>query len=422
MLFSKIKRTLLNNENASILIMTLVVSLMLVVFSAGILTLVSTDARGTLQTARLDSALNVAEAGVEEALWEFKFGGADFNSTDGWSGSDSKTKLGTLQTNNGETIGQYLTTVTDLSGDPKIEVTGYIPNQANALSQRKIKVLVNKTQDSDFNMAAFGTESVDFDKEILTDSYNSTQGDYDPAYVPDMGHIGTDSTESGAITLDKEVEIHGNVIIGPGGVPAEVISNPEELEISPIVASEAANPQPKAAPTGLPLQSDINLGKESTTTISADGQYGTISLGEESVLTIDNDAIIYVTEEFDFDKESELRVINNAKVKIYLGDVDFSLDKAVAINNESKNPAAFGVYGTSDFTGTIQIKKETEFYGVIHAPNGTIDINKEAEIYGALVAKEIVLDKESAIHYDEALLTAAGGAWSSYSVAKWQEK
>ncbi len=421
MLYSKIKCVLLHNEEASILIMTLVVSLMLVVFSAGILILVSTDARGTLQTARLDSALNVAEAGVEEALWEFKFGGADFN---GWSGDNPKTKTGLLQTNSGDTVGEYLITVTDpAENNPKIQVTGYTPGQANALAQRTIQVFVEAEKNSDFNMAAFGTESVNFDKEIKTDSYNSTNGAYGPGNKNERkGHVGTDSTEPGAITLGKENKIYGNVIIGPGGVPGEVISKPAELEIYPEKAIEETDPQPKPAPTGLTVKSDIAVGDGDTFTIYEDGEYHSVTLGKKSTLVIDaEDAIIYVKEVLNFDKESQVKIPFGKSAKIYLDDVDFILDRAVTINNESKNPAAFGIYGTPNFTRTIQIKKETEFYGVIHAPNGTIDINKEAKIYGALVAKKIVLDQKSAIHFDAALLDIPGDD-STYTMTYWQEK
>lgn len=423
MLLAKIK---LNKENGSALIMTLVVSLVLVIFSAGMLSLLSTDARGTMQTIRSNSALNTAEAGVEEALWELKFGGADFQAGEGWGGTNPKTKTSTLQTNNGDFIGEYSISVTDPAGNnPKIEVIGYVPNQANTLAKRTVKVFTKTEQKSDFSMAAFGTTNVNFDKEIITDSYNSKNGAYGPGNKEKNGGIGTDSTEAGSIKLSGEgIHIYGDAIVGPGGYPADVIDG-ETIYGNQVASPTPVNPQPKSVPTGLTVQPDITVAAGKTYTITASdeykGEYNSIKLGKSATLIINANATLYIKNILDFDKESQLKIPSGKSAQIYLGNVNFSLDKEVAINNESKDPTKFGVYGTSNFTGTIQIKKETEFYGVIHAPNGTIDINKEAKVYGALVARQVTIYKESAIHFDEALKDMGGGS-KSYAMTYWQEK
>jgi hypothetical protein len=53
------------------------------------------------------SAINIAEAGTDYALWEMNYNGGNYSSGDGWTGTDPKILTQTLQTSAGVSVGAY---------------------------------------------------------------------------------------------------------------------------------------------------------------------------------------------------------------------------------------------------------------------------------------------------------------------------
>jgi len=57
------------------------------------------------------------------------------------------------------------------------------------------------------------------------------------------------------------------------------------------------------------------------------------------------------------------------------------------------------------------------------AKNSSISFDSNADVYGAVIAKNIEMDSNACIHYDEALNSTGGGSGSaSYAVLSWIEK
>jgi cytoskeletal protein CcmA (bactofilin family) len=428
------------HQKGSVFILSLFVTLILVILTGFYLTMIVSEHRMTSRLYSSTAAINLAEAGVERAIWELNYGGADFLSSEGWSGTDPKVLTDTLQTPAGDTIGSYTVTVINYTGsNPEIEATGYAPNQTSPQGQRSVKVKLQRAAQSLFSMAAFGIEGVRLDSGCLTDSYDSSLGSYDPSTAGSNGDIGTDSITAGAIDLDGTV--NGDAVVGPDGDPSTVISGSGTITGTTSAAPSASNPSPVSPPSGLPIQSDIVMGAYASITISSSGQYAIIDLGKESVITIDSSANpdptepiqLYITDTLNFDRDSQMRIINNTTVEIYMGSGSLlEFDRGSLINNVSKNPRKLALYGTAGFDdtralaegleGAIDIDQGSEFYGTIHAPEATVDIDRNGQLYGAIVANKVEVDRDSGIHFDEALLSSGSSSSNLFTISSWQEK
>jgi len=94
------------------------------------------------------------------------------------------------------------------------------------------------------------------------------------------------------------------------------------------------------------------------------------------------------------------------------------------MNNLSQDPTKFVLFGTESFTGDIYIDQSSEFYGVIYAPNAFVELDQSNGFYGAIIAKEILFDQTTVLHYDKALedLEILPSMGALYEVKSWQVK
>ena len=145
MIYGKVVFPRNKNQKGAVLIFSLIVVSALLVLSGAYLSMIISENRLVSRSYNSTVAINLAEAGVERAIWELIHSGGDFLDSEGWSGTDSKTISDSLQTAEGNTIGEYAITVTYLSGsNPEIEATGFVPNQSSPKARRSVKVVLEK--------------------------------------------------------------------------------------------------------------------------------------------------------------------------------------------------------------------------------------------------------------------------------------
>lgn len=410
-------------ERGSALLVVLLVTTILVILNAGFLAAIFTEKLNTAKASHSSLAMQVAEAGIEFTIWELNYGGADFLAQDGWSGTTDKSKSGTLTTEDGEALGEYDVTVYDpTSATPEIEATSYVPSEASSHSSRTVRVWLEETSIPLFSMAAFGINGVGLDTGVITDSYNSTVGPYGGANIGNNGDVGTNSiaTSPAAISLGGTATIHGDASIGLSGDPNAAISG-GTITGSKLAASATYNPPSMNAPPGLPNQGSIILGSHGTAVISGDAQFSTIDIGQHSIITVDADAIIHITNTLHFDQNSQLRITNGANVSVYV-DGSMTFDQGSSINNVSQDPLKFGLIGTDSMVNQVQFDQAGAYYGTIYAPNAAVQLDRDTIVYGAVLGQSIQLDRNSTIHFDEALLDGGAGGGNDYAVSTWLEK
>ena len=111
-------------ERGSILVITILLSFMTLLLATPFLTKISGQYRITNKSFRQITAFNLAEAGVERAIWELNHG-----TIIDWEGdAESRTlMISSFQADDGTEVGDISITVLDLQGEnPVIESTGRV--------------------------------------------------------------------------------------------------------------------------------------------------------------------------------------------------------------------------------------------------------------------------------------------------------
>lgn len=117
---------------------------------------------------------------------------------------------------------------------------------------------------------------------------------------------------------------------------------------------------------------------------------------------------------------SGLKVAANSSLKIYTaGNIDLT---GQGITNVDGAPVDVQIYGTSTSTSSdqdIKIAGGAGFAGVVYAPNGSVSIVGDGSVWGSIVAEDITLTGNAKFHYDESLGRMGDG--NPFRVSKWKE-
>jgi hypothetical protein len=360
-------------------------------------------------------AESLAEAGAEEVAWEYSYGGANFQSGEGWSGSSTKTKtVASFTDTSGNTVGSYTISVANWNGSAPIATVTATLSAPGTATQATVKT--GFKTDPIFGAAIKAQEEVEFDSNAITDSYNSVNGDYGGANIYQNGDVITNSTDTPAISLDFNSWVKGDAGTGTGGtvvldsrVTGSISSSTNETFTIPTVPSYL---------TILP-----SLGDMTTNTILPGGiyHYDKINLGSAKTLTILTNTEIYLShnsgDALSMGNFSEIALAAGASLVIYTdGGVNLGFNVDINTANGTDTPLFFTINGTAT-CASVQSSSEVDFVGTINAPQADFHFGSNTLIYGAIIADEVDLDSFAAIHYDENLATSGPSlgyelAWS----------
>ena len=363
----------------------------------------------TVRSFRSLKALNLADAGVELAVWEIIHNAAQFT---GWTGGNPKSlNLTSFTDNAGGVIGDIAISLDETSSDNYlITSTGVVPFSSNVTVGKTVKVKVFPR--ALFSNGIFGYDSVTASGNGLVDSYDSSQGPYSPSTAGSNGDIGT----NGTLTVSGNAVLNSDVFIGPNGsisgnlsahVTGQTYYSGNEVELELV-----------SVPGYLSSLTDLgNLqvsGNNSLTILTGDYHYRDISVSGNATLTINANTNIYVEEDFSISGNG--KVFTNENVKIYIGeDGQFSGN---GIMNVSGIPSDLQIYGVGS-TGNFSFSGNNDFSGTLHAPESPVTITGNAEFCGAVVGSDVVFTGNGAFHYDENL--GQNGPFLGYNIAYWQE-
>lgn len=218
---------MLFNKKGSALLLSLILILGLVILGTSYVASVHSNAQISIRTYAEVEAMHIAEAGAELGLLEVNHGGREFLATEGWTTVTGVkwTRTGNIGIPGGDTIGEFIVTVINLVTEPKsyeVESIGYFPNQANQMASKTVKVIA--VEEKLFKDAIMGYSGINIGSNALVDSYDSRIGFYGVA-----GNIGTDadfvtnSIAAKTIKIGNNSIVTGDITIGLGGDPADVI-------------------------------------------------------------------------------------------------------------------------------------------------------------------------------------------------------
>jgi hypothetical protein len=279
--------------------------------------------------------------------------------------------------------GSYWAEVIAEGGPLEYRVTGHGMAES---AQRNIESIMHLTKTSIFQFALFGNSQLTIGGDVITDSYNSNEGAYDPFNPGEEGDIGTNATAYGGITIPGGIIVNGSVVSGPDVDPASVVdANCGSLTITgdpPDFPLPSTMPMPAVElPLGFPVPCpNVTINGGTPLTLPpGEHCFHNMQINGGGVLTSSGPVTVYVT--------GELYVAGNTTVGVPSAPDNFLMLLT------SSRPATLN----SGLTGS------SAFYGGLYGPNATIEIGGTATIFGSVVAQHIEVPGNAVIHYDEAM-------------------
>lgn len=205
----------------------------------------------------------------------------------------------------------------------------------------------------------------------------------------------TNSTADNAIILKAGVTIPGDIIVGPGGVPSDVIDTKQTTEITgqTYPAAEPMIFPPVLPPTGLPNM--VSISASSPAQLNS-GEYSSIEVSDS--LTVNGNCTVYVTGPFILKVGGSLITPPGSSLNLYLGG-NLESKNSVGMDNQTNDATALKIYGLPTCT-QIDIKaKSGLFYGAVYAPNAILTMFNSSEIFGAFACDSVILKNSCNFHY-----------------------
>lgn len=421
-----------------------------------------------------NAAMNLAENGLEEAMYSInqRIADEDYDwEADGWkiSGAnayrkwtpDSDRFLRFDQNARGE-IRVYVANYAGISSAPTIVARSTITLGGAASAPLEKWVEVSLTKTSKFSNGLVAKNSIVFNGTTTkVDSWNSDpDNDGDPAdVVPysaavrnDNGSVGSISVSVDAV-LVKNADIWGyaatggsSVVVGSTGSvlgddsAAKDKTGWADPDVDPdrVSTDFSANFDPVSPPSigGESLGSVGTKALPEAGDVAVDGIYyytATSIGGSNKVLTIKGNSkvVITVTGSISIGGGSgSIQINTGSELALYVnGDVDIKgqgaangTPSSVAAGPtlfEAQQPAKFQIYGTNITSQTIDITGNGALSAVVYAPSANVFIRGGGEALGSIVANNITIVGNASFHYDESLGNFGGS--NPYRVSRWNE-
>jgi len=361
------------DERGIVMVVTLLAMVILVILGTVLMVTSLTENQISSNDAATIQALYVAEAGLQTVL-------NDLNQGLSPSGS------GTIGP------GQFTASVVEVappSGQKRIEVCGYAPNQASARGVKRLSVLVYRP--SPFQWSAFGDTYMNLSGGGVTDSYDSDIGSYGRSNVGSHGDVRSNGNVyiSGFGTQVRGDATAGTTVTDPWRVTGTATNG------APLVNLPAADcpsgGYTSSVPSGAGITYNSGTGDLSVTggnnlTLSAPGTYYFHDL-----------SLLYY---------STLTISAGGHVDIFIaGTLDCTYGHIV---NNSALPTNLSIWGCGTSTDGWSLSGGSGAYLALYAPHHDVTLSGSGSLYGSVIGHTISSTGGSRFHYDEALARQPG--------------
>jgi hypothetical protein len=397
-----------------------------------------------------NSALALAEAGIEEGLAQLNvMSGTDYAAN---YQPSAQTNFSALGANSPGAYGPKLNTLTNgsysviiipptnpaITLGPTIIATGYtmVPMVSRPIARvvqvtTTIKPLLNSTLVAISNVTMTGTK-LTVDSYDSSDPNHSTNGLYNAATRMAGGDVGS---LFGVISF-QNASIYGHLETGPNGSYSLNNGTAGDLSwagpgVEPGWWLEDFNMDvPDIQPpytSGLPLPSAVTSKGTNTITLGSAPYYvqGDVVLGNNDMLYINGNATLYVTGSFTMKNNNAtfLQVAAGGMLKLYVGSTSGAATSiSLTQVNNSGNASTLQVYGLPT-TKSLSWNGNTTFVGTLYAPEANFSLGGGGstifDFSGAVTALTVGLNGHFNFHYDQNLKRL--GPLSGFTVDSWRE-
>lgn len=282
------------------------------------------------------------------------------------------------------TSGSYESTVTPSQTEQNVYTisalgtVGSLPTDYG-YQVRQITVVVERQAGTRANTALFANSQLTMSGNAQTDAYDSRVAPYNPATATNEGHIATNASAPGMVSLSGNVKIKGDLVVGPGANPltAARLSGNAAILGDRVVAT-ARNPmtpvQGRLAYKGMSTGDSVVRLEPGTYVVSS------LNVGGNGALNCTGPTDIYVA--------GDVHIAGNGIVASH----DRAADVKIHIQGERN----------------VTISGNGNVYGLIYAPESHVKISGNAQIFGSVVGESIHHSGNGKVHLDKALLQASG--------------
>lgn len=405
--------------NGSILMITMFVVLILGFVLGAYLYLVKQESAFVTRSQAWNSALLMAEAGIEEGMAQINSGLGTNNmgsaKSNGWAGPSLSGIYGPkkITWNNG----YYVSTITITSSVPIITATGYVTIPAlSATVSRTVQLAASPTPAFLGGMVSL----LDVDlkgNNIYVDSYDSndpkhsTNGLY---YYPWRKAGGDVASTLGTVNIGN-ADIKGKVYTGPGGTYS-ILKNGSVGDLNwagPGVQDgwfkndfNADFPDVQAPySTGFNVPASTKVSGTNVIALSGNTQYITSTLDLKTgdlLLVTGTNTTLYVTGNLTMSGSSSISIAPGASLTVYVGGASTTFTSV----NTTGSADTFQYYGLP--TNTQVTWNGNDFYrGTVYAPEAVFTLggggSNTYDYQGACVVKSAKMNGKFNFHYDEGL-------------------
>jgi len=378
-----------------ILIVGIVFMAVILILSAALFSRVTSFIRFNSNDITREQATNLAEAGVEKALWQL-------NQTAGSYPGETDTSLGTT--------GTFTTSIQPKTSTLKtITATGYVPNSTNPRAQRTIKADVGISDTIiAFNYGVqVGTSGLSMGQssQVVGSVFSNAQdgvkksidGNQSSSITGDAYAAGTISTPYPTVPPGKKHENQS-----PSTMPTVDYQHWKETAAAGGVIDCTQTP---------PL---CNLTGGGTDIIGNKKYIGNLTLGQSKFVTMNGP--VYVTGNLDMGQSSRINLDNSygsdSAVLILDGTID--IGQSAQINPTNATPKGYIMLVTTT-TDTIDIS-QSGVNAIFYALNATISLGQSTHAT-AIIAKGLTLGQSAVLTYDQGLASTGfssgpGGSWA----------
>jgi len=412
------------SRQGSTILPTLLIMLIIITASASYLSMSFNEYKMAYRNSDLQSSINLAEGGIEEALLAMK--------TESWTDWTEVTtqeyykQIANLDLGNGRTgtVNVYASVIDNAA--PVVFAEGSIASSYGTIA-KQIRLDLSRRGLFANGLTAKDTISMNGNK-VSVDSYNSDYGAPDPSLNRnDKGSVGSVSVAVAAVDI-QNADIWGYVATG-GGAPdigknGSVLGadSPSGINVdwSRIATDFYAEFDDVSAPSMTSPNTSIAGSSVGIAGAGVPEYYhlSDLDLGNKDVLVVDGPVVMVIDDTLDV--KGEIQISTTGSLELYVtGDVNIGGTGAVNMTNIPENLL---IYGTSSAGQQIKLSGNGALTAAIYAPNADLELKGSGNsgvFNGAAVADTITLVGNYEFHYDEAL--SDFGAESSYKINRWRE-
>lgn len=402
------------NEKGLVLLMVVVFTWFLFALVGSYFIILMAEKSSIFASANSMKAEAIAEAAIEELLWEYNYGGADFV---GWAGGGTtRSKASTYTDAGGGAIGSYTITVDNFDSFvfpyPLVTSTGTFDAPGSATTavikaQLKPRPL--------FPGAIVAKDIVTFTGNAFTDSYKSTLGPYNF----DLGGGNFNVFQNGDVITAKANTVNainvnaanGNPVIAGDASPGPLSTVSDPSKVSGVVSNNSGKTvKDVAIPAN--MLGLISLGTLTQTPPlvplpAGDYKFDAINIGGNDVAQIAvgaGDVVrIWTTGTIVIGGSGQMRLAAGATLIIYAeGNINAG-GNGIANLSGTQFPQRLQIYGTPTCT-SLSVSGGPDLITAMKAPQAAITISGTPAFYGAFIGFSVTATGGGGVHYDEQLL------------------